>query len=158
MKRDRYSYVLPFVFIGFALLLIALWLFFVKKSIRQGFHTVFIGTLFLGYGSYKGRQVVKEGTLYHFYIAGMLVKGEEKGSIFELVEPNNPPYTGDGICIKANGVYRRYKAVDGADICLKDGKIVPCGWGSWLMQKLGGGGWEPRSIQHAKGWECPPEG
>ena len=89
---------------------------------------------------------------FSFLHRGHAGEGERGG--FQEVEPNKPPYKGDGVCIKKNGKYRRFKAVNGADICLQDGELVPCGWGSCLMQRIGCGGWEVPSIQGKKAWRC----
>ena len=75
----------------------------------------------------------------------------------------NPEYKGENDCkfsrlekieidgIKVNG--KRYKFVNGTDICLNEkDEVVPCGLGSSIMQSLGGGGLEPKSIQTDNCW------
>ena len=66
-------------------------------------------------------------------------KGESecKFSQFEKTET-------DGI----KGKSKRYKFVNGTDICMNENdEIVPCGFGSSIMQFVGGGGLERKSIQ-----------
>lgn len=53
--------------------------------------------------------------------------------------------------IRING--KRYKFVNGSDMFLdKNNEPVGCGFGSFIMQTLGGGGFEPESIQNDKCW------
>lgn len=53
--------------------------------------------------------------------------------------------------IKING--KRYKFVNGSDEYLnKNNELMACGFGSFIMQMLGGGGLEPKSIQNDKSW------
>ena len=149
--RDRYSITLPAFAMG-------LFLVFLGFSL-MGVIGVKRGWLIIGIGLLLGFPAVLVGMTparFHFYIEGMRVKGERGG--FREVDPNKPPYKGDGVCIKKNGKYRRYKAVNGADICLQDGELVPCGWGSCFMQQIGCGGWEVPSIQGKEAWECPKKG
>lgn len=55
----------------------------------------------------------------------------------------------DGIKVKG----KRYKFVNGTDVCLnKKNEVVPCGFGSSIMQFVGGGGLEPKSIQSDNCW------
>jgi hypothetical protein len=55
----------------------------------------------------------------------------------------------DGIKVKG----KRYKFVNGTDICLNvNDEILPCGFGSSIMQLVGGGGLEPKSIQSDNCW------
>jgi hypothetical protein len=74
-----------------------------------------------------------------------------------------PEYKGENDCgfspsevseldgIKVNS--KRYKFVNGTDICLNDkGQVVPCGIGSKIMQSIGGGGLEPKSIKSDNCW------
>jgi hypothetical protein len=75
----------------------------------------------------------------------------------------NPEYKGENDCkfsrqektevdgIKVKG--KRYKFVNGTDVCMnaKD-EVVPCGFGSSIMQFVGGGGLEPKSIQSDNCW------
>ena len=71
----------------------------------------------------------------------------------------NPEYKGENDCtfsrqektevdgIKVKG--KRYKFVNGTDVCMNEkDEIVPCGFGSSIMQFVGGGGLEPKSIQY----------
>jgi hypothetical protein len=75
----------------------------------------------------------------------------------------NPEYKGENDCkfsrqektevdrIKVKG--KRYKLVNGTDVCLNEkNEIVPCGFGSSIMQFVGGGGLEPKSIQSDNCW------
>ncbi len=48
---------------------------------------------------------------------------------------------------------KRYKVVNGADVYIKQGKIIPCGPGSAFMQCVGKGGYEPDSIQNDSCWK-----
>ncbi len=48
---------------------------------------------------------------------------------------------------------KRYKVVNGADVYIKQGKIIPCGPGSAFMQCVGKGGYEPDSIQNNDCWK-----
>lgn len=55
----------------------------------------------------------------------------------------------DGIKVKG----KRYKFVNGTDVCLnKKNEVVPCGFGSSIMQFVGGGGLKPKSIQSDNCW------
>lgn len=55
----------------------------------------------------------------------------------------------DGIKVKG----KQYKFVNGTDVCLnKKNEVVPCGFGSSIMQFVGGGGLEPKSIQSDNCW------
>ncbi len=69
----------------------------------------------------------------------------------------NPEYKGENDCkcsrqektevdgIKVKG--KRYKFVNGTDVCMNEkDEVVPCGFGSSIMQFVGGGGLEPKSI------------
>ena len=48
----------------------------------------------------------------------------------------------------------RFKFVNGTDICLnKKNEIVDCGFDSAIMQFIGDGGFEPKSIQNNVCWE-----
>ena len=75
----------------------------------------------------------------------------------------NPEYKGENDCkfrrqektevdgIKVKG--KRYKFVNGTDVCLNEkDEVVPCGFGSSIMQFVGGGGLEPKSIQSDNCW------
>ncbi len=75
----------------------------------------------------------------------------------------NPEFKGENDCgfspsevneidgIKVNG--KRYKFVNGTDVCLNEkDEIVPCGFGSSIIQFVGGGGVEPKSIQSDECW------
>ncbi|MBN4049690.1 hypothetical protein JYT36_00520 [Bacteroidales bacterium AH-315-N07] len=56
----------------------------------------------------------------------------------------------DGLRLKG----KRYKYVNGTDVCItKENNIVPCGFGSRIMQFIGDGGKEPKSIQNKECWE-----
>ncbi|MFM7015023.1 MAG: hypothetical protein ACKOX3_01735 [Bacteroidota bacterium] len=52
--------------------------------------------------------------------------------------------------IRING--KRYKFVNGSDMFLDEYEPMACGFGSFIMQTLGGGGLEPKSIQNDKCW------
>lgn len=55
----------------------------------------------------------------------------------------------DGIKVKG----KRYKFVNGTDVCINENnEVVPYGFGSTIMQFIGGGGLEPKSIQSDKCW------
>ena len=55
----------------------------------------------------------------------------------------------DGIKVKG----KRYKFVNGTDVCMNEkDEVVPCGFGSSIMQFVGGGGLEPKSIQSDNCW------
>jgi len=55
----------------------------------------------------------------------------------------------DGIKVKG----KRYKFVNGTDVCLNEkDEVAPCGFGSSIMQFVGGDGLEPKSIQSDKCW------
>lgn len=149
--RDRYSITLPLVGVGLFLIVIGIPLSVILEG-KKGGVIILIGMLFIAIFALNAISPAR----FHFYIEGMRVKGERGG--FREVDPNKPPYKGDGVCIKKNGKYRRYKAVNGADICLQDGELVPCGWGSCFMQQIGCGGWEVPSIQGKEAWECPKKG
>ena len=42
---------------------------------------------------------------------------------------------------------------DGTDVCMNEkDEVVPCGFGSSIMQFFGGGGLEPKSIQSDNCW------
>ena len=69
----------------------------------------------------------------------------------------NPEYKGENDCkcsrqektevdgIKVKG--KRYKFVNGTDVCMNEkDEVVPCGFGSSILQFVGGGGLEPKSI------------
>ena len=75
----------------------------------------------------------------------------------------NPEYKGESDCrfsrqektevdgIKVKG--KRYKFVNGTDVCLNEkDEVAPCGFGSSIMQFVGGDGLEPKSIQSDKCW------
>ena len=75
----------------------------------------------------------------------------------------NPEYKGENDCkcsrqektevdgIKVKG--KRYKFVNGTDVCMNEkDEVVPCGFGSSIMQFVGGGGLEPKSIQSDNCW------
>lgn len=75
----------------------------------------------------------------------------------------NPEYKGENDCtfsrqektevdgIKVKG--KRYKFVNGTDVCMNEkDEVVPCGFGSSIMQFVGGGGLEPKSIQYDNCW------
>lgn len=75
----------------------------------------------------------------------------------------NPEYKGENDCkfsrqqkievdgIKAKG--KRYKFVNGTDVCMSEkDEVVPCGFGTSIMQFVGGGGLEPKSIQSDNCW------
>jgi hypothetical protein len=75
----------------------------------------------------------------------------------------NPEYKGENDCkfsrlekIEIDGIKvkgKRYKFVNGTDICLNEKEeVVPCGFGSSIMQCLGDGGPEPKSIQTDSCW------
>ena len=53
--------------------------------------------------------------------------------------------------IKINN--KRFKAVNGTDVFIKDNSVKVCGFGSALIQSVGGGGIEPKSIQSDVCWE-----
>ena len=54
-------------------------------------------------------------------------------------------------CIRVKG--KRYKFVNGTDICMNENnEIVPCEFGSSIMQFVGGGGLEPKPIQSDNCW------
>lgn len=64
----------------------------------------------------------------------------------------SPDYKKESEGIRLNG--KRYKFVNGTDICLNDkNEIVPCGFGSSIIQCMGGGGLEPKSIQEDEKWK-----
>ncbi len=48
---------------------------------------------------------------------------------------------------------KRYKVVNGSDVYIKQGKIIPCGPGSAFMQCVGKGGYEPDNIQNNDCWK-----
>ena len=55
----------------------------------------------------------------------------------------------DGIRVKG----KRYKFVNGTDICMNENnEIAPCGFGSLIMQFVGGGGLVPKFIQSDNCW------
>ena len=55
----------------------------------------------------------------------------------------------DGIKVKG----KRYKFVNGTDVCMNEkDEVVHCGFGSSIMQFVGGGGLEPKSIQSDNCW------
>ena len=55
----------------------------------------------------------------------------------------------DGLRIKG----KRYKLVNGTDIFLNEkDEVLPCGFGSSIMQSIGGGGLEPKSIKTDNCW------
>ena len=55
----------------------------------------------------------------------------------------------DGIKVKG----KRYKFVNGTDVCMNEkDEVVPCGFGTSIMQFVGGGGLEPKSIQSDNCW------
>ena len=75
----------------------------------------------------------------------------------------NPEYKGENDCkfsrqektevdgIKVKGKW--YKFVNGTDVCMNEkDEVVPCGFGSSIMQFFGGGGLEPKSIQSDNCW------
>ncbi len=75
----------------------------------------------------------------------------------------NPEYKGENDCkfsrlekIEIDGIKvkgKRYKFVNGTDICLNEkDEVIPCGLGSSIMQSLGGGGLEVKSIQTDNCW------
>jgi hypothetical protein len=75
----------------------------------------------------------------------------------------NPEYKGENDCkfsrlekIEVDGIKvkdKRYKFVNGTDICLNEkDEVIPCGLGSSIMQSLGGGGLEVKSIQTDNCW------
>lgn len=75
----------------------------------------------------------------------------------------NPEYKGENDCkfsrqvkTKVDGITvkgKRYKFVNGIDVCMNEkDEVVPCGFGSSIMQFVGGGGLEPKSIQSDNGW------
>lgn len=73
----------------------------------------------------------------------------------------NPEYKGENDCkfsrqekTEVDGIkVKRYKFVNGTDVCLnKKNEVVPCGFGSSIMQFVGGGGLEPKSIQSDNCW------
>ncbi len=145
MKRDRYTFGLSLIVVGFWVIIIGLLILVVLKQLRLGFFFGFIGSIVLAVGFIYSLVITFTPARFHFYIEGMQIK-DKKGNCHP-VEPNKPFYTGNGICIKENGIYKHYKAVDGVDICFQNGKIVPCGWGSGVIQSLLSGGWEVPSIE-----------
>jgi hypothetical protein len=55
----------------------------------------------------------------------------------------------DGIKVKS----KRYNFVNGTDVCMNEkDEVVTCGFGSSIMQFVGGGGLEPKSIQYDNCW------
>lgn len=75
----------------------------------------------------------------------------------------NPEYNGENDCkfsrqekIEVDGIKvkgKRYKFVNGTDVCMSEkDEVVPCGFGTSIMQFVGGGGLEPKSIQSDNCW------
>lgn len=87
------------------------------------------------------------GARFHLNGQQWPVKDEDGDCGFHL---SKDPMNADGVLLPSG---QRYKAANGTDICLKDGKPAPCGPGSALINHLRGAGLEPQSIQNDPCWE-----
>lgn len=149
--KDRYSYILTLYLVLFVAVLI--WAHYRPKGV-PGMHIALIA--FGAITAYAFR-VATRGGRYHWEGSNpMLLDGlsgldieykSESGCGFTPETPESREI--DGLRIDN----RRYKAVNGTDVVImNNGEVVPAGLGSSLMQRIMGGGWEPRSIQGDECW------
>ncbi len=139
LKKDRYSHAFIFLILG----LIGAWYF-----IRDGKGSVagmLLITAVLPLGYIMSRSARIHLTDAQKANLDIEYKDEDDCGFTREVRKNI-----DGI--RVNGV--RYKFVDGTDGYIDRNNVArPCGFGSALMQKIGAGGKEPKSIQHNDCWK-----
>lgn len=154
LTKDRYSYALTLLFIGF---LLSVFLLKKDKGIPAAI-TLVASTLYTAYLFTKPArlhltpkqkqaytQTISPGKEYFHKIHGIKLK-TEKGCGFSLQLQNNI----DGIQINNT----RYKTVNGTDIHLTPAlQPAPAGFGSAIIQKIAGGGKEPPAIQTDPCWK-----
>lgn len=93
--------------------------------------------------------------LYLYYLTTSASKLHNEIDDIQIKTENGCGFTSeqskeiDGV--KINGI--RYKAVNGTDVYIKNNEMLPCGPGSYLMQKLRKGGKEPKEIQNDECWQ-----
>ncbi|HRI28151.1 MAG TPA: hypothetical protein PK239_14705 [Chitinophagales bacterium] len=158
LLKDRYSVAFIFLFVG---LILSLALFRLNNKLPAALCLI-MPTSYLAFLYFqKARLHLKE----HQYnpigieppVAKYIKMKPETGCQFMGIEniDKNGTITGiDGIRIDwGENRGNRYKIVNGADVYLSDQQLfIPMGFGSALMQKIGNGGYEPKSIQNDKCW------
>ncbi len=140
LKKDRYSHAFIFLILG---LIGAAYLFRNEKT-NASILSILIGLIPMFYLMKKGSARIH---LTDAQKANLDIEYKDEDDCgFTRHEKKNI----DGI--RVNGV--RYKFVDGTDGYIDRNNVArPCGFGSALMQKIGAGGKEPKSIQHNDCWK-----
>ncbi len=142
VHKDRYTFA---ILAWIVLIVLALNLF--RKGKKDKFIVAFLSslfpTLYFGYLGYKASGRVHYDDENE--VEGFGFKGEDDCGFSPI-----PKKRVDGIKTSDG---KRYKVVNGADVYIKQGKIIPCGPGSAFMQCVGKGGYEPDSIQNNDCWK-----
>lgn len=139
MLKDRYSHVFLTLFLG-----LSMYFLLTRTGDKQAAAIIIILTMALS-GVALAILALSGARLHATGDKEIEYKGEDECGF----SPRERVYL-DGIRIKGD----RYKFVNGVDICLDGtGRPRPCGPGSALMQTVGGGGHEPKSIQGDSCWE-----
>ncbi len=141
VHKDRYTHT---IVLSVGLIVLALYFF------RQGKKNMsFILTLSSLSSVIYFAYLLKASGRVHYddenEVEGFGFKGEEDCGFSPI-----PKKRVDGIKTSDG---KRYKVVNGADVYIKQGKIIPCGPGSAFMQCVGKGGYEPDSIQNDNCWK-----
>lgn len=138
ITKDRYSQAFLFLAVGFG-----------------------VSALFLR--ADKGYAAATSGLLGVFPLLYLMTRPTKLHLLEEEIKRLSPEFKGENDCkfsktvtVKIDGIKvkgKRYKFVNGTDVCLNDkDEVVPCGFGSSIMQVVGGGGLEPKSIQSDECW------